>query len=445
MKLLIVTYYFPPTGAIGSIRLGKLATLLLDRGHDVRVLTTEDVPLLKTTVREFPDDRVHSTKAWDVNRLAAIVAGGGNHVAVHGSSQSAPSLRRLRSLYDEFLIPDAAAGWLPFAGRGANEMTQSWRPDVVFSSYNPATALIAARRIAGRLDAPWVADFRDLWAANPYAEHSRPRRKLDAYLERRTLSTAASLTTVSEPLARDLRHKFNRPVTVVMNGYDAEDAANVEDATPRTEPGAQLVIRHMGTIYPGKRDPSALFEAISGASSLRSRIRVEFYGRNLAAVITAARHYGLGQQVAALPPVSRSESLSLQASADLLLLLTWNSPKEDGALPGKLFEYVGSRRPILVVGSQTGAAADLVRQYKLGGVCADARSIQTILLAKLREIDEVGGIAPRLELPDALSREVQSRTLEAVLEEAIRGYEGNRVDRRNFLRSLRHKRRHEPS
>ncbi|HXH25696.1 MAG TPA: hypothetical protein VNI78_10630, partial [Vicinamibacterales bacterium] len=100
----------------------------------------------------------------------------------------------------------------------------------------------------------------------------------------------------------------------------------------------------------------------------KQHIRVEFYGRMLPEIMPLARRYDVESMVQCFDPVPYAQSLNLQRGADVLLLLLWNDPRERGVFTGKLFEYLGARRPILATGLEDGVAAELIRTRQAGFV-----------------------------------------------------------------------------
>ena len=221
------------------------------------------------------------------------------------------------------------------------------------------------------------------------------------------------LVTVSDPLAEVLRAKYGLPTEVVLNGFDAEDFSSANASTSCPE---QLRIVYTGMIYEGRRDPAPLFEAIRRLGPAGANVRVEFYGRYLDVARQLAARYDIGDRVEIRGNVPYRESLTIQQSADILLLLLWDDPRERGVYTGKLFEYLGSRRPILTLGAKDNVAAALVARRGAGYVSNDPSAIARRLETWLEEKRERGGVAaPPSEARFGLSREDQTRRLERFL------------------------------
>ena len=436
MRVLIVTFAFPPSNVIGAVRMGKLARYLDGRGHDVRVLTT-DVFDDRSLPLEISQDRVIYTeyrkrRYWLYRivrsvRVCPAAATGGR--ASDASRQYGVPVRSLRqTLRRHYLglihIPDMRADWISTAIPAGRQLMKKWKPDIIFASAPPHTGFIIAGRLARACKVPWVADFRDLWVDNPYYSEPGWRKAIDAILERRILRGAAGLVTVSPIWAEQLRRRHGKDVTVVYNGYAEEDfpplAQRTDPGAQRTDPGRILTIRYMGSIYRGFRDPSALFSAIALLPDrLRTRINVEFFSDASDAVLDAAAAHRVERAVTVKPRVPYRHALALQMDADVLLLLQSSDPRDEGNLPAKLFEYLYARRPILFIGYERGIAARLVIERSAGLVSNSPIKIRDQLQKWFedRRAGRLDRLDPSVSL--GLGRDDQYAKLERLLEEIL--------------------------
>lgn len=415
MRILIVSWTFAPRNAIGAVRATRTAEELLRMGHDVRVLsarTETGVGRLETT---FPDTYVTRTKWMDVNALAKrSVSEETPTLANAGSGQLKARLARAYAATINF--PDPAVGWLVPAVRAGTKLVSVWRPDVIFATSPPSSSLLVAGHLARRHQLPWVADYRDPWTDNPYSNLPRWRRRLDEKLESKTLAGVSAVTTIGPTLARELSERLRVGATAVMNGYDPSDVPTL--GQPPERGSARLTLRHMGSIYPGRRDPRPLLEALTLVPHLHDHLLIEFYGNKLHYVRDAVDSQGLGHVVKVREPVARDRSLELQALSDALILLTWDSPLERGTLPAKMFEYIGCRRPILLVGSEDGDAADIIRNNNLGVVRRSPKLIAKHLAAWVGQFQESGILLPNdPTVVSSFRRGAQTQILADILEQ----------------------------
>jgi hypothetical protein len=292
-----------------------------------------------------------------------------------------------------------------------------WTPELIYASALPFTAHVVAARLARAAKIPWVAEFRDHFAGNPYSNLPAWRDPIDTWIERRVLASASACVTVSQPMADTLFRRYSKPTVVVLNGFDGCMAPAVPAVPDRLAP---LRIVYTGVIYPGRRDPSALFAAIAFLGPAARDITVEFYGQDLRTVAELARCHGVSDQVRLGGPIDHSDSLARQQAADVLLLLLWSDPREVGVYTGKLFEYIGSGRPILAVGGAQGVAADLIRSRALGVVASEPGAVAAVLREWLAEKRATGRIAaPPKAAKAGLSREEQFSKVDDLLHQLV--------------------------
>jgi hypothetical protein len=306
-------------------------------------------------------------------------------------------------------FPDEYVGWYPFALNESRRLMAYWKPDLIYASFNPVTPLLLGFRLSKQYQTPWVAEMRDLWADNHYYSFPCWRRVIDNSIERRILRTAAGFVTVSNPLAETLARKYNKPTAVILNGFDPDDYLFDISDLPK-EPN--LTIAYTGRIYNGRRDPSPLFRALCALGPIANKLRVHFYGPDLGIIRDAACRFGLGDIVTVNDSVPHKDSLRIQSSADVLLLLLWDNPRERGVFTAKVFEYIGARRPILAIGPIDNVASELIRHRGAGFVSSDPGSIAIKLGEWLKQKARIGFI-PSLpsEVTWGLSRAEQTNLL----------------------------------
>jgi hypothetical protein len=414
------------------VRVGKLARFLQDSGHDVRVLTAAPLPYPRTLPSELPDSHVIVTASLDPFAWLARRAEGQRRrppASTSGLSPGGPprsligtglSGRLLRTAGALFAIPEPQIGWYGPAVAAGRRLLQTWKPHVVYASALPFTAHLVSARLARIARIPWIAEFRDQFAGNPYSTLPAWREPIDRWIERRVIASASACVTVSEPIADTLRQRHGKPAAVVLNGFDARRVATAVDVAESD----RLSVLYTGLIYPGRRDPSTLFEAMRSLGSLAARIDVHFFGQDLRDVAVMAARYGVSAQVHVHGPIPYHESLDAQRRADVLLLLLCNDPREVGVYTGKVFEYVGAGRPILAVGSERGVAAELVRSRGLGVTAENADRIAAALRGWLAEKSETGRVAaPPARAKAGLSRDEQF----AIVDRLIRAVAGNQA------------------
>ena len=386
-RLLLVTYYFPPSGGAGVQRTLKFAKYLRVAGVEPVVLTVEAgaYPSLDPTLAaDVPDGvEVVRTRALDPFGLYGALTGRSRREAVAVGTVGAESLGQRAGLWARanVFLPDARVGWAPFAARAARRIVRAGRADAVLTSGPPhSTHLVglALRRALADRGVPWVADFRDPWTGiNFYDElpMSRPARAFDAALERRVLRSADAVVTVSPTWARELEAKGGLApgaVRVIQNGFDPEDfgGRGGDEAAAPPRPDAFTLV-HVGSLY-GSRNPEALWAAVAALRGRggpqtggpqtggAGRLRVRLVGRVDDAVRASLARHGLADVVDERGVVTHAEAVAEMAAADLLFLSIEPVANAAGILTGKLYEYLASGRPVLALGPPDGDAARLL-------------------------------------------------------------------------------------
>lgn len=373
MRILLITYYFPPYNVIGAVRTGKLAEYWVSQGYEVRVISASKQPLSATLPTNFPKDSVHYTDWINVNALPEKVLGGRSKIEKKGFSSSSSLLSRLGGLYKTlFNFPDGQIGWYPFAiNEGKKIIKSGWKPDLIYASAHPATSLLVARKLSVKFDIPWVAEFRDLWTDNHNYKFPKWRKWLEAKLETKVLSNVSAAVTISEPLAKTLSAKTKAPVATILNGFDPKDYS---ESSKTLFTADELNIVYTGMVYTGKQDVTALFQALKQVKN-KDKVKVHFYGRYLSDVEFLAEQYDVKSMVLISHSVPYAQAIKIQMHADILLFLLWCDQSQSGVYTGKLFEYFGARHPILAIGLENGVAADLIRERKAGFISNDASEI----------------------------------------------------------------------
>lgn len=418
MKILFVTGYFPPTNVIGAVRTGKTAKWLKNAGHFINVLTPDrrqENPFLKV---EVPEECILYTDWFDYSgRVRKVARGSLVPTEPNENLKKSKIMFLLESCYRGLVeFPDSENGWYPFAVRAGAQLIRACPFDIIYASATPYTALLVAARLSRLFDIPWVAEFRDLWMDNHYRHFGPIRKTLEGLLERRTLETASAFVTVSQTLADILKKKYPKPTEVITNGFDPDDY----ELGLNPDPGAPVRIVYTGSIYQGKRDPSPLLEAIGKLSDERVNVKVDFYGERLALVRGLAEKYGCRENVQIYPSVPYEESLRIQQKADVLLLLLWNDPREKGVFTGKVFEYMGARRPILVLGPEDNVASQTILERRAGTVLNEPGAIARQLMNWIKTKREKGMVPPPpADSVKGFTREEQTERLGEFLESVI--------------------------
>ncbi len=380
-RVLIISYHFPPRPAIGSVRLEGLAKYLPRYGWEPVVLTP--------TYPGGPDKRfeVIETGYLDVvdnlKKRMGLRNGAGLQEQLHisqtlRSGRFSPLDPVVKALKTFICYPDDQRGWLPFALQKARSLIREGFIDAIITSSKPETSHLIGAKLRQELHIPWVADLRDLWTQNHYYEFLSFRKIVERRLELKTLNSANALVTVSAPLAQ-LLQELHREKTIysITNGFDPDSVS----ANPKLT--SEFTVTYTGSLYRGKRDPRILLEAVRNLIKLGvmepTALRIRFYGEQGYWIKQEISSYGLDEVVELHGHIKREDALKRQGESQVLLLLTWNNPRESGVYTGKLFEYLAARRPILALGGTPGVVGPLLEETRTGFHVANVSETMEVL------------------------------------------------------------------
>ncbi|QDU41917.1 D-inositol-3-phosphate glycosyltransferase [Symmachiella dynata] len=397
-KLLLIARDFPPDFSPGVPRIERFARNLPESGWQPLILAMEQEAADSQAATKLDDPSLNSIivercrmKKWYRSQPAAATTNKTQTTAsappegkqpAQSETPARPSrLRPLRqwcvNLKDLLIItPDKAIGWVSPAVATGKRMIREHNPQAIMTSGPPHSIHLIGRRLKLATGLPWVADFRDPWARRPWGHKKQNPwgQNLYPWFERRCVETADRVILNTEAMADDFRRfypQWESKFLAIPNGCDGHLVERIEQLLgeiPARSAAEPLTLTHAGSLY-RERDPRPLIEAIALLNQRGIAIRFEQIGNCSGDfnIPTFLRDHDCGEYVSLTPPVPRDEALRRMAAADLLLLI---QPGTDLQIPGKLFEMLPFRKPILAV-AHAGATADVINQYQLGAVATD--------------------------------------------------------------------------
>jgi len=402
-RVLVICTAFPPSPVVGSLRTGGLVKYLPQFGWDPIVLAPQLPAGTRPPVRLIETD--YRDVLTEVKAKLGMSRNRGLHDQLGLSFSTVPGSRHwhtrvIDGIASLIAFPDETKGWIPFGKFALDELARTEKIDLIITSSPPITAHLLGAYAKKILRCPWIADLRDLWAGPP--SPLTRNAFLQKRLELKTLGQADALVTVSEQWGDFLRARYkSKPVSCVVTGFDAED----QDTSARqlTE---QFSITYAGNLYGGRRDPTPLFQALQELfqQGLMSPefIRVRFYGSKDTWLPALIERYGLQGVVEVNGVIPRSEVLQRQTESQILLLLAMNIATDEGCYPGKLFEYLAARRPIMAIGGLKGATSELLARTGAGVQLFSSEEIRNFLLSAYQQYRDRGrvtytGVASEVE------------------------------------------------
>ena len=386
-SVLLITRYFPPLESIATLRMLSWAQYLHKAGYSVSVLTTSkegqivvpmEADLSCFDVTEVPYFDPISRFTGEKREMLKSVS--------EGCSFKKWAVQFYRSRMNE-RMPGRTDSWILPAIR---TLKKQWRDGIrystIISSYGPLSAHVVGRYAQKLFGAQWVADYRDLWVENASYTGLWPFTVIEKQLEKRLLSRASLITTVSDPYRDFLEKKFpGIPVKTITNGFEPALIDQAEGNRFEDKPDKFRIV-YTGALYRKTRDPSPLFQALKGllerGEVTEGQIEILFYGGVADGLQELIDRYQLSSIAHYKGSVSQKEAYALQKSADALLFVEDPHPKVPGVLTGKLFEYLYVGKPILAIGvGVESSAGALIDSTSCGEVCGvDVEKIAAVLL-----------------------------------------------------------------
>ena len=377
-RVLIITYYWPPSGGAGVQRWLKFVKYLRNYGWEPVVYTAEnpEAPALDYSLaKDIPEGiEVIRKPIWEpyyfyrkfigLKKDEKISAG-----FLTESKQPVFSQKLAVWLRGNFFIPDARRFWIKPSIKFLTDYLKANPVDAVVSTGPPHTTHLIALGIKNSLGIPWLADFRDPWTKIDFYDQLMLTFLADMrhrMLEKKVLKKADRVVTVSWHWAKDFDDLGAQHTSVITNGFDPEDFPEANDQKPDT-----FLLTHIGALNKD-RNPEFLWKILGEISAhdqkFQKMLRLRFIGKTDFSVFDSLKLHGLTSCTEKIDYVPHDEALRLSAGSAVLLLLVNNTPNSLGIIPGKVFEYLATRRPILCIGPQAGDSARIVKETKSGNV-----------------------------------------------------------------------------
>ncbi len=374
-RILLISYYFPPSGGAAVQRVLKFARYLPDFGWLPTVLTVDPnhaaFPSIDASLlNELPPQvDVIRTKAWDPFTLYSQVQGKRREEVIKvgyidGDTWFKGIAKWLRG---NVFLPDARVGWVPFASRVAKRLLKEMRFDAIMTTGPPHSCHLIGMALKNISGCPWVVDMRDPWVEIYYRDQMFEgfvARKIQTHLEKKVLGTADAVISVSNYLGeRLLRRAPIQYYETIPNGFDPTEVMKCSVSPTK---GIPLKIAYVGT-YNLRRHSDAFVLALQ---EFRDIIPVEVHlvGKIDQDAIEEYHKHKIPLKVVEFLP--HGEAMAYMNSVDILLLALPNILSDDslGNISAKVFEYIAARRPILALGPVDGDLAHLLNETRTGEI-----------------------------------------------------------------------------
>ena len=436
-KVLIVTYYWPPSGGVGVQRWLKLAKYLPEWGWEPVILTPEnpafslqDLSLLKE-VR--PETEVLHLPIWEpyglLQKLKGEKAVRINQGMTSEGGEGGLLQQGLMWIRGNFFLPDPRRFWVKPASDFILRILETNNICAIITTGPPHSMHLIGQQVKKKSGLSWLADFRDPWSRWEILQRMKlttPVRRYHERLERRVLGEADLVLSASYGMEADFRelHPESR-VQVLTNGVDEADLPE-GFSTPRRPDKFRIV--YAGLLN-DKRNPALLWEVLDELckekEGLANLLEISLTGNIGQQVVRSLQQYRSLEACLNLQgPVPHQQVFSLYQQAAVLLLLIDNDPASRVVIPAKLFEYMAACKPVLYIGAPEADAGRIIREENCGqSFSFDEKEGVKKYLLKLFEEYTSGSVMARSPNWQAYTRRLQAKQLAGYLNAHATGEE----------------------
>jgi glycosyltransferase involved in cell wall biosynthesis len=373
-KVLIITYYWPPSGGSSVLRWLKFVKYLREFGWEPIIYTPsnpESQEIDPSLLHDIPPGiEVITSPIREPYGIYKLLTGKKKKerlgVALMNDSKSRFAGQVMLWIRSNLFIPDPRRFWVRPSYRLLKSYLLKNHVDVVITTGPPHSMHLIGRKLHRKLGIKWVADFRDPWTNIDFYRELLLTRIADRChhrLERTVLQEADHVITVSPGMTREFKSMGVSKVTTITNGYDhipSEDDIAVN---------GKFSILHLGSL-PKSRNPVRLWEALSSLAKesqlFSSMLEIRLIGRLDNTVKESIADFELQKYVVRQEYIPHEQTFELLTTSSVLLLCINNTPNAGGILTNKFFEYLSARRPIIAIGPVNGDASVILSECGAG-------------------------------------------------------------------------------
>ena len=372
-KVLIITYYFPPAGGPGVQRWLKFVKYLPDFGIQPIVYIPEN-PTYPIIDQDLVSDVAKETiiikhKIFEPYRIATFFS---KSKTKNISSGIIPNQKKQSLVEKVFLwvrgnlfIPDARIFWVKPSVKYLEQYIKQHDIQTIITTGPPHSLHLIGLELKNKLGVNWLADFRDPWTTIGYHKElklSKFADKKHKKLEKLVLETADQIIVTSKTTKIEFQELTHKPITVITNGYDLE-VIEVQELD------AKFSMAHIGSFL-SERNPKILWECISELVNeipeFSNHLQIKLIGAISQEVLDTLTQYKMNNFLVNMGYVSHKVAVMEQRKSQVLLLIEINSQETKGILPGKLFEYMISGRPIIAIGPTNSDFEEIIEHTNTG-------------------------------------------------------------------------------
>ncbi len=389
-KVLIITYYWPPSGGAGVQRWLKFVKYLREFGIEPIIYTpaNPEIPVEDPSLAsDVPADiEILQQPIWEpyhwYKKWVGVKSSEKINTGFLSESEKPKKTEKIGVwIRGNFFIPDARCFWIQPSIRFLTSYLSQNPVDAIISTGPPHSMHRIALGLKKNTGIPWIADFRDPWTNIDFYD----QLMLTAWADRKhhkmeleVIQSADQIITVTDADARDFLSKGAKSAIQITNGFDDEFHSEVS-----LDDHFSLV--HIGSIPPARNHKNlwlAIAELVKKEPSFKDHFQLKLIGKTDISVIKSVEENKITQNTQLISYLEHAKAIQMQQKAQVLLLLINDSKNAKAILTGKFFEYLAARRPILAIGPKEGEVAQILANTK-AGLCVDFHDLSGITEALL--------------------------------------------------------------
>ena len=381
-RVLVISYYWPPTGGSGVQRWVKFAKYLPAEGWQPVIYTPENPEQLAVDASleaEVPADaeviRRRIVEPYEMYKKLLRKSGHSKEaVEVNPVNAQNKSFLQKAAMWirGNFFRPDPRCLWIRPSVKFLKEYLKEHPVDLIVSTGPPQSMHLIGRLLAKETGLPWIADFRDPWTKIFYFKHLQMTRATVRWhkkMEKKVLDDATVVVAVSPLVQQEFLAMTQTPVELITNGFDECDFTASKDTGANGGPDREFIITHTG-LFAADGNPTVLWDVLAEKCSrdenFRKLMKIRLVGKTDEQILKSIEDAGLNGNLENMGYQPHNVAVEQQRKASLLILPLRKEPEYKAVLPGKLFEYLASWRPVLGIGQTDGAMSMILNNTKTG-------------------------------------------------------------------------------
>ena len=372
-KVLIITYYWPPAGGPGVQRWLKFVKYLPEFGIDPIVYCPEnpsyplvdeslvdDIPSNLTILKQPIKEPYRFANLLSRNKAKQISSG-----VIPKQKKQSFVQRLMLYVRGNFFIPDARKNWVKPSVAFLSSYIEKHQIETIITTGPPHSLHLIGLKLKQTFDVNWIADFRDPWTTIGYHKQLKltaSSAEKHKTLESQVLKTADQIIVTSENTKKEFKTKMSKPIAVITNGYD-----KIPNERPSKD--EKFTLAHIGSLL-SERNPQQLWQAVSELieenTDFKNQFQLKLIGVTSEDVLKSLDDFGLTSFIENLGYLSHQDALKAQMTSRILLLIEIDSEDTKVIIPGKLFEYMSAKTPIIAIGPKESDVETIIQNTNTG-------------------------------------------------------------------------------